>query len=274
MNTTKLSLLLEQYKIDYTKSEKKLYEYIIDNFERVMYHSLTELAEICQVGEATILRFCRKLGYEGYQDFKLAVAQDLSAVTKSNGDETYVEKIKNSMVSVLDDTYEVIDLKTLEETVEKINQSDDVVVYGIGLSGIVGLDMQSRFLRIGKNISVVTDPHFQTMRSCSANKNTVIIAISLSGSTKDTVDAVKIAKNNGAFVIAITSYIKSPLTKYSDLVLLTSGKENPLDSGSLVAKISQIFVVDLICTGVTMKNYENAKKFKAMTAEAISGKLY
>lgn len=274
MNTPKLSLLLEQYKKDYTKSEKRLYEYVTNNFEKVMYYSLTELAEICQMGEATILRFCRKLGYEGYQDFKLAVAQDLSTATKGNGDETYIEKIKNSMIEVINDTYEVIDLKSLEEAVDRINLSNDVVVYGIGLSGIVGLDMKSRFLRIGKNISVVTDPHFQTMRSCSVNENTVIIAISLSGSTKDTVDAVKIAKNNGAFVIAITSYIKSPLTKYSDLVLLTSGKENPLDSGSLVAKISQVFVIDLICTGVTMKNYERAKQFKAMTAEAVSNKLY
>ncbi|SDK22911.1 MurR/RpiR family transcriptional regulator [Natronincola ferrireducens] len=274
MNTTKLSLLLEQYKIDYTKSEKKLYEYVINNFEKVMYHSLTELAEICQVGEATILRFCRKLGYEGYQDFKLAVAQDLSTVTKNSGDETYVEKIKNNMIEAIADTYNIIDLNTLEDVIDKINLSNDVVVYGIGLSGIVALDMKSRFLRIGKNISVVTDPHFQMMRSCSTNKDTVIIAISLSGSTKDIVDAVKVAKNNGAFVMAITSHIKSPLTKYSDLVLLTSGKENPLDSGSLVAKISQIFVIDLICTGVTMKNYENAKKFKAMTAEAVSNKLY
>lgn len=102
----------------------------------------------------------------------------------------------------------------------------------------------------------------------------MIIAISLTGSTKDIIDAVETSKDNGASIIAITNYTESPLSKFADIVLLTSAKENPLDSGSLVSKISQLFVIDLLCTGITMRNYEDAKKTKEKIAQTISNKLY
>ncbi len=274
INKVKLSILLEQNRNHYTKSETRLYEYVVDNLDKVMYFSLTELAEICSVGEATILRFCRKIGFKGYQDFKLAAAQELTLVTKASGDETFVEKVKNNMVAVLSDTYAVVDEGILEKTIDVIEDSAEILVFGVGHSGITALDLQSRFLRFGKHVEVITDPHFQIMRACSVNEKTTIIAISLSGSTKDIVDAVTVAKDMGANVVAITNYVKSPLTKQSDLVLLTSGKENPMDGGSMVAKISQLYVIDLICTGFSMRRYDETKDMKNRTAEAVSAKLY
>ena len=134
--------------------------------------------------------------------------------------------------------------------------------------------MQNRLMRIGMNIETITDSHNQVIRSNSVTSDTVIIAISLTGSTKDVIEAVKIGKNNGATVIAITNYTESPLTSDADIVLLTSAKENPLDSGSLVSKVSQLFVIDLLCTGITMKNYEKAKQTKEQIAQTISCLLY
>lgn len=274
MSKVKLSLLLEQNKNHYTKAESRLYDYVRLNLDKVMYYSLTELSEICSVGEATILRFCRKIGFKGYQDFKLAAAQELTLMSKSSGDETFIDKIKSNMIAVLNDTYEVVDERALEKAIDLIDQSGEVLVFGVGHSGITALDLQSRFLRIGKNVEVITDAHFQIMRACSVDEKSVIIAISLSGSTKDIVDAVAQAKANGAQVIAITNYVKSPLTKLADLVLLTSAKENPMDGGSMVAKISQLYVIDLICTGLSMRRYEKTKSMKSKTAEAVSSKLY
>lgn len=270
----KLSLRLEQNRNIYTKAEKKLHAYISDHLREVMYASLTELSETCGVGEATILRFCRKIGFSGYQDFKLAVAQELTLVVKVSENETFIEKIKINMISVLNDTYEVIDKDKLQEAISLIEKSEDIVVYGVGHSGIAALDLKSRFLRIGKNVDVITDPHFQIMRSCSVNEDSVILAISLSGSTKDIVDAVCQARKSGAKIVAITNYVKSPLTKQSDLVLLTSGKENPMEGGSLVAKVSQLYVIDLICTGLGIRSYEKTKEMKNKTAKAISEKMY
>ncbi|MBB6450980.1 DNA-binding MurR/RpiR family transcriptional regulator [Geomicrobium halophilum] len=270
----KLTMLMEQNKNNFTKSEHKLHRYILEHFEEVLYKSLTEISSECKLGEATILRFCRKLGLKGYQDFKFALAQELSSLQKSNNDETYIDKIKGNMGQSIEDTYELLDADILQQAIDEISHSNDVIVYGISSSGIAGLDMKSRLMRIGKNIEVVTDSHNQVIRSCSVTNETVIIAISLTGSTKDIVDAVEEAKKNHATVVAITNYVKSPLTKYSDLVLLSSAKENPLDSGSLVSKVSQLFVIDLLCTGIAMTQYERAQQNKELIAGAISSKLY
>ncbi|QDI92308.1 MurR/RpiR family transcriptional regulator [Salicibibacter halophilus] len=270
----KLTILMEQNKNTFTKSEHKLHQYVLERFEEVLYQSLTEISIACNLGEATVLRFCRKLGFKGYQDFKFSLAQELSSQQKTNNNETYIDKIKSNMTQVIADTHELLDADTLQQGIDKISNADEVIVYGISSSGIAGLDMKNRLMRIGKNIEVVTDPHNQVIRSVSVTDKTVVIAISLTGSTKDIVDAVQEAKKNQATVIAITNYVKSPLSKYSDLILLTSAKENPLDSGSLVSKVSQLFVIDLLCTGIAMTQYEHAQQNKEMIAKSISSKLY
>lgn len=275
MSSSKLSIVMEQFKPNYTKAEIKLYEYIQEHMETVMYNSLTELSETCSVGEATILRFCRKIGYKGYQDFKLAAAQELSLIqSKQVNEDTFMNRIRINMQKVIEDTYESMNENSIDAAVKWMDESDDIIVYGVGHSGVTALDFQSRLMRVGKNVQVVTDPHFQVMRSCSVNEKSLIIAISLTGSTKDIVDAVSIAKERQAKVIAITSYVRSPLTKYSDTVLLTSGKESPLDGGSMVGKVSQLFVIDTLCTGLIMKNMEHSQTIKKEAAEVVASKLY
>ncbi|GAB4071943.1 MurR/RpiR family transcriptional regulator [Barrientosiimonas marina] len=269
-----VTMLMEQHKNQFTKSEYKLYNYITENAENIVYQSLTEMANACQVGEATVLRFCRKLGYKGYQEFKLSLARELSNHEKNGNGGTYIDKVKNNMIQAVEDTYELADDEQLQQAIKQIMHARDVVVYGVSSSGIAGLDMQNRLMRIGMNIETITDSHNQVIRSNSVDDQTVIIAISLTGSTKDIIDAVSTGKDNGATIIAITNYAESPLTRYADIALPTSAKENPLDSGSLVSKISQLFVIDLLCTGITRQSYEQAKRNKEQVAATISDKLY
>jgi len=273
-NQINLSMIMEQNKNQFTKSEHKIFHYITNNFEAILYKSLTEIANGCHVGEATVLRFCRKLGFKGYQDFKLSLARELSTHQKSDQHETYISKVKNNMVQTVKDTCALVDDEQLQQSIQMIYQAKNVVVYGVSSSGIAGLDMQNRLMRIGRNIEVVTDSHNQMIRSNSVDNETVIIAISLTGSTKDIIDAVENSKQNGAKVIAITNYTESPLAEFADIILLTSAKENPLDSGSLVSKISQLYIIDLLCTGITIEDHEKAKKTKELVAETISSKLY
>lgn len=270
----KPSIIMEQLKQTYTKSEYKIYEFIRNNRDKVLYYSLTEMSELCGVAEATLLRFFRKLQYKGFQDFKFMLAQELSQITHHESESTYIEKIKLNTVDAIINSSEIINSDDLDLAIENINNSEDVVIFGIGSSGIAALDMHNRLMRIGKQVNVITDSHFQIMRASSMTSKTVVIAISLTGSTKDIVDAVKIAKENKATIIALTNYAKSPLTKLSNIVLLSSTKESPLDSGSLISKISQLFLIDLICTGLTMKNYSEAKTMKMNISEKIATKLY
>lgn len=270
----KPSILMEQHKHTFTKSENKIYDYILKHPNKVLYHSLTELSEFSGAAEATVLRFFRKLGFKGFQDFKFLFAQEVPPANNSSQDESFVYRIRNSIVQAIEDSSEVVDMDTLEECIKAIDASQDVVIFGIGSSGIAGLDMQNRLMRIGKQVNAITDSHFQIMRASSLNEKSVVIAISLTGSTKDIVDAVQLAKEKNATVIALTNYVKSPLTKYADFVLLSSAKESPLDSGSLVSKIAQLYLIDLICTGLTMNNVEDAESVRREITEHIAGKLY
>ena len=132
--------------------------------------------------------------------------------------------------------------------------------------------MQNRFMRFGKIGHSVNDGHFQVMYSSTVTKKDVIIVITLSGETIDLIYPLTIAKKNGAKIITITNYIMSPIAKMSDLVLLTSGKENLLDGGALISKISQLYVIDVIATGYALKNKATAVKMKEIIAEAIANK--
>ena len=272
-NEVKASIRLEQAKRNFTKSELKIYDYIDKNPAQVLYHSLTELAEACNVGEATVLRLFRKIGYKGFQSFKFSLAKEVDTLGEEDSN-SYISRVRNSMLRTLEDSSAVIDEVQLERAVDMIDSAKDTVVFGVGSSSIAGLDMQNRLLRIGKNIEVVPDPHSQVMRTASMDEDTVVVAISITGSTRDTVDSVKAAKDKGARIISITNYTKSPLTKFSECVLLSSAKESPLDSGSLVSKVAQLFVIDLICTALSIRNSERVERIRLDITGNITGKLY
>ncbi|CAM2941194.1 MurR/RpiR family transcriptional regulator [Salinicoccus roseus] len=270
----KATIRLEQYKNGYTKSELKIYDYIVGHTDLVIYHSLTELAEACEVGEATVLRFFRKIGYKGFQEFKFSLAKEVDEEDEEENEESYVFKVKRNMVNAIENSYHVIEKDELEKAIGILDRAKHIVAFGVGASSIATLDMQNRLLRIGKNIEVFGDPHSQVMRTASMDSETAVVAISITGSTKDTVDSIAAAKQKGASVVAITNYSKSPLTKHADCILKSAAKENPLDSGSLTSKVSQLFVIDLICTGLTIKNFKMAEETKLDISENISDKLY
>ncbi|WP_110250776.1 MurR/RpiR family transcriptional regulator [Streptohalobacillus salinus] len=263
---------LEQFKQRYTKSETKIYQYLITHLEQVIYQSLTELSEQTGVAEATTLRFFKKIGYQGFQAFKLALAKEQTTETHASDD--YVRHVHDNMIDVIQKSLHLVDRNTLEEVIDVIDAKTDVTVFAIGASAIAALDLQNRLMRIGKNITVITDSHTQIMRATSATNATVVIAISISGSTKEIIETTQIAKAKGATIIALTSYLKSPLTKHSDYVLLSNAKESPLDRGSLTAKVAQLYLIDLICTGITIKNQKQAERIKHEITENTTNKIY
>src|SRR5690625_1587082 len=117
-NQINLSMIIEQNKNQFTKSENKIFHYSTNNFEAILYKSLTEIANGCHVGEATVLRFCRKLGFKGYQDFKLSLARELSTHQKSDQHETYISKVKNNMVQTVEDTCALVDDEQLQQSIQ------------------------------------------------------------------------------------------------------------------------------------------------------------
>ncbi|WP_019423034.1 MurR/RpiR family transcriptional regulator [Paenibacillus sp. OSY-SE] len=265
-----------------TKTEQKVAQYIMENAQDVIYHSITELAENADVGETTVLRFCRKLKFQGFQEFKLSLAQDLvkptehlhQAVNETDEPEVLSQKIVATHINTLEQTRELVDPGQLGQAIEALIEAKNIFFFGVGSSGLTAVQAAHTFSRIGKLSSAKTDTHFQAMQAAFMSKEDVAVGISISGSTKDTIENLMIAKKTGAKVIALTSNARSPITKVADIILLIVARENPLQGSSLAAKISQLAVIDILNVAVSLHMKEQALKFRELSAKSISDKLY
>ncbi|CCQ92687.1 Transcriptional regulator [[Clostridium] ultunense Esp] len=268
--------------IKFTKSEKKVYDYVINNYEEVIYKTITELSHETGVGETTVLRFCRKLGFTGYQEFKLALTQEIYKFTSSDTDnfenlgefsEVVSNTINNSM-NVIKETARILDEQTLSAVVKLILESNRILLVGSSMSGNSALDAQNRLMRIGINAEYYSDTHLELMSSNTLNENDLLIAFSVSGSTKNTIQAIEFAKQNKAKIIVITNKIQSKAASLADIVLITKGRESPLEGGSLPAKISQLCIINIIYNLLVYADKKKADENRRKTSEAIAVKSY
>lgn len=277
--TSRLSGRINSYFPSLTKSEQKVAETVLEKLEEVIYFSVTDLADQAGVGETTVLRFCRRIGFKGYQEFKLAAAKDISSTStvENVGDDqpsNLIHTISNYTISAIQETVNLMSEKELEKATNLLKNANSVTFFGVGTSGLTALDAKTRFLRIGRRTEAIIDSHIQSMTAATLTKGDVVVGLSVSGSTKDTIDSLSVARDNGATVIAITFYARSPITKLADVVLVSGGKESPLEGGSLAAKISQLFVIDLLCTGLALEDKEYSIKMKEKTARSVLDKIY
>ncbi|MFC4557849.1 MurR/RpiR family transcriptional regulator [Virgibacillus kekensis] len=269
--------IINSYYPSLTNSEQKVAIFVLENLEKVIFYSVTDLADEAGVGETTVLRFCRKIGLKGYQEFKLTIAQNISEDKKEKNEsdsENLIQSIAQNTVFAINNTASMISEEDLSATLEILRQAKSIHIFGVGSSGITAVDAKSRFLRIGIHTDAITDSHLQAMSAATLTEDDVVIALSISGSTRDTIESVKLARDNGAKVIAITYYSRSPITQFADIVLVGGAKESPLEGGSLIAKISQLFVVDLLCTGIALLEKDEAVEMQSKTASAVVSKIY
>lgn len=265
-----------------SKAEQKVADFVLKNADETIYSSVTLLAEKAGVGETSVIRFCRKLGCRGFQDFKLSIAQDLVNPTEQvNGEikeddsiETICNKITSHNISALNNTTSLLSKHELMKATNTFEMAKKIYFFGIGSSGITANDAKYRFMRLGFNADSATDSHIIAMNASLVSKEDVVVGISSSGSTKDLVEGIKIAKKNGAHIIALTNHAKSPITLYADTVLLSASKETPFQGGAFASKIAQIHVLDLLSTLIALNQKDRTYSAIERTAKAVVDKLY
>lgn len=269
----------------FTKSEKKVADIVLKNPKEALYTSITDLAERCEVGETTVLRFCRKLGFTGYQSFKMTLAQSIQSegdvadqltdeITKEDSLIDVCKKVMNTNIAAINETFDLINYEVLETAIDYMVKAKRIVFFGAGASGITAHEAKNKFMRIVPYVDFTYDSHTQAMVASLMSEDEVAIAFSYSGSTKDIVEVLKTARNAGAKTICITRFAKSPITQYSDIVLLSGAKEGPLQGGALSTKMAQLYLVDILYAEYFRRNIEKSRLNKEKTAEAISDKLY
>ncbi len=264
-------LIREHYPL-LTKSEKKVADYILSAGKQIIYNTMSDIKAHTKVGDATIIRFCQKIGFSGFADLKIEIAkEDFSQKQAQPLTGKYYNEIASNLTEVLRATVGLLKEDTLDAAIASIGQAAHVYIFGVGASGNTSQDLESMFLRVGIQGKAITDPHFQAQVASLLTEKDLVIAFSLSGKTKDTFDSITIAKSNGAKVIAVTNYIHSPIGRSADLVLQTAIDEF-LNGGSLAGKVSQLYICDLLVQGYEKKNNINAIELREKVLRSILDK--
>ena len=265
-----------------TAKEKEIGDYILQNPQTIIHLSITELAENLGVAEATIFRLCKRLGYRGYQDLKIALASEVVKPNQhiheeiADNDEINIiaQKVFASNIEAINDTLSLLDHEILEKVVEKLVHARKVDFYGSGGSAIIALDAYHKFFRIGLNCNAYSDAHLQVMSATLLTKEDIAIAFSHSGSNKDVIDAIKLAKESGATTVGITNYLKSPLSKEVDYVLHTSARETLFRTEAMSSRLGQLSLIDALNIAVSMKMQNKTLKNLKKIREAIAIKRF
>ncbi|HEV3653043.1 TPA: MurR/RpiR family transcriptional regulator, partial [Streptococcus pneumoniae] len=222
-------------------------DYILVRDSEIVYETSSEIVSKVKVGEGTLNRFCKKIGYSGFQELKLKMTKDiLELESQKMSSDTFIDEIKNNYLSIVESTRKLIDGRQIELAIKLIREANQILMIGVGSSGNAAREFESSLLRIGIISKTVIDTHFQLMHTALLKDNDLIIAFSLSGSTKEVEETLLNAKRKNVKIISITNYSSRNIAKLSDCVLLTSKKESYLEGGSLMAKASQLFIIDVI----------------------------
>lgn len=249
------------------KSEQKVAQVVLEDPARVVRDGVADLAHRAGVSEPTVMRFATGLGFSGYQEFKITLAQCVAlgiAPTQSSiadGDDvtTTVEKIFTYAVTSLAQAHRELDIEAVTAAADVLRAADHVLVCGLGASSIVALDAQQKFPLLGVPCSAPVDPQMLFMAAEVATPRTAVVAISNTGSTAIVVDAVRRARARGARTIAITGE-DGPLTAVAEIVIEVHTTENTDFYTPTTSRLAHLALIDVLATLVAMRQPEDYKR--------------
>lgn len=273
MDNRGLIFLMREHKQFASPAERNVIEYIQGNPKEASALSVHQLAEKTYASPSTIVRLCRKLGCEGFKEFKRELIYELALTNEGNdvpledvekGDdpEQIVRKVVAGCTKSIELTQRLVSTETLVECARLIATAQVVELFGIGSSLLVAHDLELKLMRLGKECHVYDDWHSQLLCARNMRKTSVAVALSYSGMTNETVECARTAKQNGCKVIAITRLCAdSPLAKYADAVIYTAANEPLVRSGAMASRMSQLMVIDMLYAVLVMLDFDRNAAF-------------
>ncbi len=263
---------------EFTPSDKKIADFIVDNPRLVLNSNTQQLASMVDTSQSAIIRFVKKIGYKGYVDLKLDIAKSLEADANQIEDEvirggestqTIVSKSKNNVLSAVEKTFALLDDEVIENSIKYLVEAGDIYLAGVGSSGLVCEDFLYKLQRAGQKAYYQRDAHTNLALITNIKKDDILVCISYSGTTKEVIIAADYAKNIGAKVITITKGANTGLSKLSDQVLLIPEIEKEMRFGAVSSRLSSQITTDILYYGYLADNMndvtENLKISKQLT---------
>ena len=249
-----------------SRSQRLVADYVVANSERVMLLSLYDLATACGVSEPTVIRFLRKLGYSSYQVFRVAVAQNVargtdkalySDVLQGDSCDAIMHKVISSTKCSLDDLVQVLSPRALEEICSLILGAKQVLVIGVGASYAIAFDLCHKLLKLGIFAQVCNDPHLINISCQNLNRDSLLIAVSHTGESREILGGVSGAQAAGCPICAITSFASSNLAKKSNVSAISSSLETNYRSDAMTSRIIQLCIIDMLYIHLALSGGEH-----------------
>ena len=273
---------------DMRPSEQQVADYLLNHREQAANMSLRELAKKSKVSEPTVVRMVKAAGFSGFKELRDALIGEVAA-RKSNETELQAffgyrvkkgdkvseipEKITANTIEVMKDTLKSISVRDFQKVIESIAKANKIQIFAVENSDATASDLNTKLTYLGRDCRYSKDSYLQRIGAGYLTEKDAAIGISYSGCSKDTVDAMRVAKKHKAKTIAITNFRDSLITKYADLILCTS-QEQFMYGDAIFSRVSQIMIVDMIYTGIITSDYEMYARRLDRSSYIIQNKAY
>jgi DNA-binding MurR/RpiR family transcriptional regulator len=248
----------------------RLATWLLEQRGQIVDIPISRFAQETGVTETTIVRFCKAVGYSGYRELRLALAQSVGIAKglQLGAEERKIpepddgslaslaRKIVATNTDVLLRTPQLLDGQSLERAIEALLNGTEVFLVGFGSSSPIAMDLYQRLLRLGIRASTCSDPHILTVITTNMNSSAVLFGITYSGQSRDLVDGLKAAKERKATTVVLTSNGGATAARLADILLISAVQPGVAARETVATRISQLAIVDILCTALTLKRHK------------------
>ena len=277
-----VALMLQEYE-NFTRSERKIADYVLEHPKETQYISITDLSAECEVAVSTVSLFCRKLKLAGFNDFKLELAraalpegsnmsQLTGAVLPGDTAGVVMGKVLHTMQEELNNAYQMLSASSVTRAVDLLRAAGQVVCLGQGNHSVVALAAWAQFSTTSPKFKTIQDSHLQTVVLSTLRREDVVLYFSHSGATHEVLEAAELIRGRGASLILVTRYLNSPASAYADTVLLCGPNEQPFQFGSSAALVAQLYVVEVLLSEFIRRDPDQAERSRQSVGKALTQK--
>ena len=278
-----IALMLQEYEC-FTRSERKIADYVLEHQEETQYISITDLSAQCGVAVSTVSLFCRKLKLAGFNDFKLelaraalparaALSEPGSEITAGDSAASVMGKVLSAVQDTLNNAYHMLSEREVTRAAGLLRRAGQVVCLGQGNHAAVALAAWAQFSTTSPKFKTIQDSHLQTVALSTLSQEDVVLYFSYSGATHEVLEAAEIIRRRGAKLILVTRFLNSPASAYADALLLCGPNEQPLRFGSTAALVAQLYVLDVLLTEFSRRDPEGAEQCRQSVGKALAKKV-
>jgi len=242
--------------------------------------ALKDVAEDAGVSEAMVVKIAKKLGFNGFRDFRAAlvnynsldVANLHQEISPDDSAADLIQKVFRTAVQALEETMSILDAEAFERAADVLYRARNREFYGLGGSAQIARDVAHKFLRIGLRATVHDDAHMMLMSAAMLGPDDAVMVFSHSGTTSAVLDALELARRNGARCIAVTNYATAPIAEIADVTLCSTAQGSPLLGENAAARIAQLSIMDALFVAVAQRDLDSAETNLARTRRAVETK--